>query len=176
MESNRDEARRAFEIAKRRFESEGDIDGALKFARKSASLYDSPETKKLIEELETAKKSTKAHPSSSTSEKASASGVDKTDGEGKKGHTAKRRPNNTKEQQDNKQGIQQKSFTKEQLTIVQRVRKCKHTEFYEILQIERTASDTEVKKSYRKLALQLHPDKNGAPGADEAFKSKCLKI
>jgi len=25
--------------------------------------------------------------------------------------------------------------------------------------------------SYRRLALQLHPDKNGAPNADEAFKS-----
>ncbi|OSD04807.1 hypothetical protein PYCCODRAFT_1433146 [Trametes coccinea BRFM310] len=23
------------------------------------------------------------------------------------------------------------------------------------------------------LALALHPDKNGAPGADEAFKSEC---
>ena len=29
-----------------------------------------------------------------------------------------------------------------------------------------------VKKSYRKLALQLHPDKNKAPRASEAFKSK----
>jgi hypothetical protein len=27
-----------------------------------------------------------------------------------------------------------------------------------------------------KLALQLHPDKNGAPGADEAFKSMCIVL
>lgn len=54
--------------------------------------------------------------------------------------------------------------------MVDRVRKCKHTAYYEILDIKKDANDLEIKKSYRKLALLLHPDKNGAPGADEAFK------
>jgi molecular chaperone DnaJ len=43
--------------------------------------------------------------------------------------------------------------------------------FYDILEVEKTATAEEIKKSYRKLAMQYHPDKAGEDKeAEEKFK------
>src|SRR6266567_1039930 len=44
-------------------------------------------------------------------------------------------------------------------------------DYYEVLGVARDCSAEELKKAYRKLAMQYHPDRNqGDPSAEERFK------
>ncbi|WVO18257.1 hypothetical protein L204_105967 [Cryptococcus depauperatus] len=179
MEVNKEEALRALSIAQKH-KSASNYTSALKFARKSVALFSTPEGEALVTVIEREIASsepelTEKSSSGFSSANAKASGVEE--------HvtSAHLRPGHKTTKESSKAGddrTRKRSYTPQQIEVVRRVKACKHHEYYEILEVEKTCSENEVKKAYKKLALALHPDKNGAPGADEAFKmvSKAFQV
>ena len=81
-----------------------------------------------------------------------------------------RKASNSSSSTNGRAGSSQSSdFSQDQAEAVRKIKKCK--DYYEILGVTKEANEAELKKQYRKLALQFHPDKNNAPGAAEAFKA-----
>ena len=108
MECNRDEAQRAKDIAKKKFEAR-DLQGARKFAVKAQTLFPDLE------------------------------------------------------------GIAQMVATFD-IYLASEVKVAGEKDWYSILCVATTADDETIKKRYRKLVLQLHPDKNKEVGAEGAFQ------
>ncbi|PRP84672.1 DnaJ (Hsp40) protein, subfamily B, member 12 [Planoprotostelium fungivorum] len=141
MEGNRDEALRALEIAAEA-EKNGDFPKALKLYQRSYNLYPTEKAKFKITHL-------KDKPSAAQNTRNASPP-----------RTTRSRPAATEETK--------REFTPDQKKLVDRINACK--DYYEMLEVSKDADKDEISKKYKKLALRLHPDKNGAPGAEDAFK------
>lgn len=63
-----------------------------------------------------------------------------------------------------------RAATPEMVAAVASVRQA-GSDLYKVLGVEKDAEAADLKRAYRRAVLALHPDKNCAPGSEEAFKS-----
>lgn len=153
MESNRDEADKCLELAMK-YVREGNKEKAERFVRKAEKLFPSRRIQEVLNLVE------------SMGEHEDDEDVGKTDLNDRSKTREKSADHDNEEASTSSAS---KNFTQDQVEAVKRIRRCKN--YYEILGLTKDCADSDLKKSYRKLALAFHPDKNKAPGAAEAFKA-----
>ncbi|KAK9798950.1 hypothetical protein WJX73_007854 [Symbiochloris irregularis] len=166
--ANAGEAERCLDIARAALQA-GDSAKAVRFAEKALKLHPHDEARKVLRAARTragqANGAPPAGPSSSTFQRSASSGA----------HSSARPPSGTFSRNASSsdagpsESQAEDTSTPEERELVRAILS-KKDNLYAVLNIERNATDDEIKKAYRKLALKLHPDKNKARGADEAFK------
>ncbi|KAL2506880.1 Chaperone protein dnaJ 49 [Abeliophyllum distichum] len=157
MESNKDEALRCINIAKEAIAS-GNKQRALKFIGIARRLNHNLPVDDLLVMCENLDSSSSTGPSNDVS---NVNGV-------KDGI----RPVNSDEVLNG-----ERNYTEEHVQLIRQI--TSKRDYYAVLGVEKSCSVEDIRKAYRKLSLKVHPDKNKAPGSEEAFKKvgkafKCL--
>ncbi|KAG0239504.1 hypothetical protein BGW41_007611 [Actinomortierella wolfii] len=174
MEVNKDEALRCLDIARRHLAS-NNFASARKFGNKSISLFPTAEARAFLAKVDQAEASTPTSTEASPSQDSASSfaSASKPSSSSSSSSGLHQRKTTTSTASSSSRNTEHKpverEYTQEQAEAVKKVRAC-GGDFYKVLGVKKDATDAEIKKAYRKLALQMHPDKNSAPGADEAFK------
>jgi DnaJ-domain-containing protein 1 len=146
LQVNKGEAERCRDIGRSALQ-DGNSVRAQKFFKKSLQLYPSADVEELLKVAQQQERSNGAAPQKSPPKPA---------------------------QQQQKTGADGRNYTDEQVRVVNNVLTFKEGgrgAHYRILGLQQDATDALIKKAYRKLSLKVHPDKNAAPHADEAFKA-----
>ncbi|GAA0169365.1 hypothetical protein LIER_40742 [Lithospermum erythrorhizon] len=156
MEGNKDEALRCIGIAKEAISS-GNKERALKFINIARRLNHSIYVDELVAECEN---------------------LDS----GSPGTSSKENVVNSVKNEEGRARVEGVSngeinYTQEHVALIREIRSKR--DYYAILGLGKSCSVEEIRKAYRKLSLKVHPDKNKAPGSEEAFKQvgkafKCL--
>lgn len=138
---------------------------AVKFLTKSLQLYPLPGVKPLLDQAQR-----KLNEETTGDEPAAPSNPSNHNTQGTSDHAPSRSASTVSTNTD----ANGRSYTPAQEEIVTAILKAKQSgrhAHYNVLGLEPSADEAAIKKAYRKLALKLHPDKNSAPHADEAFKA-----
>jgi curved DNA-binding protein CbpA len=158
---NKGEAERCRDIAAAALK-QGQTARAIKFFKKSISMYPLPGVEALLAQAERLESSgSEPQPEPSRQPASSASSRPAAQRQASTASTAS-------------EGTNGRSFSPQQVAIVDDILKRKEGgrgAHYRVLGVNQNATESELKKAYRKLALKLHPDKNSAPHSDEAFKA-----
>lgn len=154
MEGNKDEALRCIRIAEEAIAS-GNKDRALKFIRIAQRLNRDLPVEALLSVCERLD---------------SQSSASSSDGSPAAGHKPAKVPPARGEEKE-------RNYTEENVKLIREIKG--KSDYYAILGLEKSCSVEEIRKAYRKLSLKVHPDKNKAPGSEDAFKKvskafKCL--
>jgi hypothetical protein len=146
--ANKDEAIKCLGLAQKYLEN-SNFSLAKKYANKSIGLFATPEASKLLNsitqrEAAGASGETRSNTASMHTEESTAGTRHR-----HTSHTHGPSGSSTKE----KGKERAREYTPQQATVVAQIRKCKVTEYYEILGLKKECDENDVKKAYRKVCL-----------------------